>query len=66
MIIETNANQLYRVRECADPNLPHVWIGTPVKRERYAEGDAIKVRFVPKAKAREHLIRKALCRVVQP
>ena len=63
MIIE-NKRQLYRVRECTDPNMPHVWLGTPVKRERYAEGDMIKVRFTPKGK--ERLIRKALCRVVQP
>jgi hypothetical protein len=64
MIIETNANQLYQVRETGDKNLPHVWLGTPVKRERYADGDMIKVRFTPKGK--ERLIRKALCRVVQP
>jgi hypothetical protein len=66
MIIETSSNQLYEVKDPIDPNLRHVWLGVPVKRERYAEGDAIKVRFVPKARASVRLIRKEACRVVQP
>jgi hypothetical protein len=56
MIIETSANQLYRVRETGNPELAHVWFGIPVKR---AKGG-----FVPKANAREHLVRKAASRVV--
>lgn len=55
-IIETSANQLYAVRDHASPDLAHVWIGLPVKR---AKGS-----YVPKAGAREQLVRKAASRVV--
>lgn len=58
MIIEDSANQLYRVRDTNDPNLAHVWFGIAVKR--------VKGEYVPKAKARETLVRKAACRVIQP
>ena len=57
MIIETSSNHLYRVRETGDANLAHVWFGIPVKRT--------KAGFVPKAKARETLIRKEGSRVVE-
>jgi hypothetical protein len=61
MIIETSANELYRVRETGNPDLAHVWFGTPVKRT--------KTGFAPKTEAlkasfREHAVRKASCRVV--
>ncbi len=56
MIIETSANELYRVRETGDANLAHVWIGIAVKR--------VKGEFVPKAKRREEFVRKAACRFV--
>jgi hypothetical protein len=56
MIIETTANQLYRVRETNDPDLAHVWYGVAVKRAGGA--------FVNKVSAREELVRKAGCRVV--
>lgn len=50
MIIETSANQFYQVRETNNPNLAHVWFGIEVKRA--------KGQWVPKAKARETLVRK--------
>ena len=56
-IIETSAGQLYQVRPHADPDLSHVWLGVAVKR---ASGD-----FVPKANAREILVRKAQTRIVR-
>lgn len=55
-IIETSANQLYAVRETNDASLAHVWFGVEVKR---AKGG-----FVPKAKARETLVRKAASKVI--
>lgn len=58
MIIETSANQFYRVREAGDAALAHCWIGTQVKR--------VKGAWVDKAKARTELVRKAACRVVAP
>lgn len=57
MIIETSANELFQVRETGDTDLAHVWIGFPVKR--------VKGDYLPKAKARERLIRKAGARVVE-
>jgi hypothetical protein len=66
MIIETSSSQLYKVREVADPNLPHVWLGFPVKRESYVENDEIKIRFVPKGAPVERLIRKLECKVIVP
>ena len=57
MIVETSANQLFRVRP-AGAGLDHVWVGTQVKRS--ARG------FVPKAKARDILVRKEGCRIVDP
>jgi hypothetical protein len=56
MIIETSANELYRVRETGNPALAHVWLGIAVKR--------VKGEFVPKANRREELVRKAASRVV--
>lgn len=55
MIIETTANELYQVTE-AGPGLQHVWSGIPVK--------LVKGAYVPKAKAKAHLVRKAGCKVV--
>lgn len=51
MIIETNSNQLFQVRETGDANLAHVWFGLAVKKT--------KAGFVPKAKARDQLVSKA-------
>lgn len=56
MIIETSSNELYRVRETNNPALAHVWFGVAVKR--------VKGEFVPKAKARETMVRKEASRVV--
>jgi hypothetical protein len=56
VIIETSSNQLYSVRETGDANLAHVWIGIEVKRSGGT--------FVPKAKAREMLVRKAASRII--
>lgn len=57
MIIETSANELFQVRETGSPDLEHVWLGIAVKR--------VKGEYVPKAKAREILVRKAASRVVE-
>lgn len=56
MIIETSDNRFFQVRETNEPGLSHVWLGTAVKRT--------KSGFVPKAKAREILVRKAGSRVI--
>lgn len=56
MIIETSANELYRVCETGSPDLTHVWIGIAVKR--------VKGDFVPKAKRREELVRKEASRFI--
>lgn len=57
MIIETTANQLFRVEELSSPDLAHCWQGKAVKLVRGA--------YVEKAKARFVLVRKAGCRVIQ-
>lgn len=56
MIVETAANELFRVADLRDPEHAHVWLGTPVK--------LVKGAYVPKAKARDVLVRKAGCRIV--
>ncbi|MFC7700933.1 hypothetical protein ACFQX9_30155 [Bradyrhizobium sp. GCM10028915] len=56
-IIETSANQFYRVTETGDANLAHVWNGVQVKR--------VKGGWADKAKARTELVRKVGCRVVE-
>lgn len=56
MIIETSANQLYLVRETGNPATAHCWIGIAVKRVAGA--------YVPKAKARPEMVRKAASRIV--
>ena len=56
MIIETSDNRLYQV-EPAPADIPQCWIGIQVKR---AKGGG----YVPKAKARRELVRKAASRVV--
>lgn len=53
MIIETSGNQLYRVRE---GGYDHAWLGVEVKK--------VKGAYVPKAKAREILVRKAATKLV--
>ena len=57
MIIETSANQFYQVRETGDANLAHVWLGIEVKR--------VRGEFVPKAKARQTLVRKEASRIIR-
>ncbi len=56
MIIEDSANRFWQVRETGNPNLDHVWTGIEVKKT--AAG------FVPKAKARETLVRKAATKII--
>ena len=56
LIVEDSANRFFRVRETGDASLAHVYFGIEVKR--------IKGAFVPKAKARETLVRKEATRVV--
>ena len=63
MIIETSANQFYRVTD-AGPGLDHCWMGVPVK---LAKGEWVltaKAAKKPQGKSGE-LVRKAGCRVVQ-
>lgn len=57
MIIETSANQFFRVTETGDANLAHVWNGVQVKRSKGA--------WVDRAKARTVLVRKDSSRVVE-
>jgi hypothetical protein len=53
MIIETTANQFYRVEELRDPDLAHCWQGKAVK--------LVKGQWIEKAKARFQLVSKAHC-----
>jgi methionyl-tRNA formyltransferase len=61
MIIETSANQLFKVWEAAEP-YPQAWIGIEVKRLKVAVGMA--PHYQVKAHAREQQVRKAATRVV--
>jgi hypothetical protein len=54
-IIETSDNRFFRVTDAA--GLDHVWNGIEVKRSKGA--------WVPKAKAREQIVRKAASRIVE-
>ena len=60
MIIETSANQLFKVWEAAPP-YSQAWIGIEVKRVRTVNGPQ---HYQIKAHAREQLVRKAATRVV--
>jgi hypothetical protein len=55
-VVETLASQFFAVRETGDASSSHVWLGLEMKRT--------KAGFVPKAKARELLVRKLGTRVV--
>jgi hypothetical protein len=55
MIIETSAGQRFSVR--AASGIDHAWIGVEVK--------SVKGQWVPKAKAREILVRKAATKVIE-
>lgn len=57
-IIETSANQLYRVLETNDAALAHVWYGVEVKRQGAGYADT------KKGKGRIVLVRKAGCTVI--
>ena len=59
MIIETSANQMYRVRETGHPDLAHVWYGIAVKRGK------IRGTYEPKKGTREELVRKTASRIIQ-
>lgn len=63
-IIETSANQLYRVVETGKPGLEHCWYGIPVKLIR---GEYVMTAAGMRAyrNGRPELVRKAACRVVQ-
>lgn len=61
MIIETSANEFYRVRPCLYAG--HVWLGVVVKR--VPSPLAGTVAYAPKKGAREMLVRKAGARIVQ-
>jgi hypothetical protein len=53
-IIETTANQFYRVVEANDPGLAHCWWGIPVRR--------VKGKWIDKKNRRAVLVRKEGCR----
>lgn len=55
-VIEDSANRLYAVRDTEDKDLAHCFYGVEVKR--------IGGAYVPKAKAREYLVRRAATRHV--
>ena len=55
-IIEDSANRFWAVWATNDPHLNHVFYGVEVKRAKGA--------FIPKAKARQGLVRKEYTRVV--
>ncbi|TGD98079.1 hypothetical protein [Methylobacterium nonmethylotrophicum] len=55
-VVETSAGQFFQVRQAGSADLDHVWNGVEVKK---AKGG-----FVPKARAREILVRKIGSRVV--
>lgn len=56
MIVQDLAGQFWKVRN-AGADLDHVWLGVAVKRAGGA--------FVPKAKAREILVRRFGCTLVR-
>jgi hypothetical protein len=56
MIIETSSGQRFKVQDNAAT--PHAWLGVEVK--------AVRGAYVPKAKARPILVRKAATRIVSP
>jgi hypothetical protein len=58
MIIETTANQLFFVRNCADPNLAHVWQGFAARRAK------IRGTYQLKPGARLELVRKEGSKIV--
>jgi hypothetical protein len=64
MIIETSANQFYRVTETDKPGLDHCWYGYSVKRVR---GEFVLTSHGKRASAlnRPELVRKAASRIVQ-
>lgn len=57
MIIETSANQFFRVTDHNAPELAHVYCGVAVKKVRGV--------WVDKANAREVLVRKATTKVIE-
>lgn len=72
MIIQDNAGSYYKVRDLADPDLSHVWVGVRVTlrtdkvEDVYARGGFRKERyFAPTKGGREMLVRKFGCKVVQ-
>jgi len=56
MVVETSCNHFYSVKPTGNPNLDHVWMGVEVKK--------VRGEWVPKAKARPTLVRKAATRIV--
>jgi hypothetical protein len=54
MIVETSSNQFFRVKDAGN-GISHAWLGIEVKR--------VKGAWVPKAKAREQLVRKLGSRI---
>ena len=57
MIIETSANQFYRVTECASLDMAHLWHGIEVKR--------VRGQWIEKARAKWTYVRKAATRIVE-
>jgi len=55
LIVETSDNRLFEVRDAGD-DYPHAWIGHEVKKT--------KAGYVPKARSREILVRRAGCKFI--
>lgn len=57
MIIETSANQFYRVTETGCAELSHVWNGVQVKK--------VRGEWIAKKSARPELVRKAATKIIE-
>lgn len=58
-IVETSANQMYRVAEIPQAGMEHCWFGVAIKRGK------IRGTYVDKTNAKVELVRKAGSRVIR-
>lgn len=72
MIVQDSAGSYFKVRDAGDEALSHVWIGTQMRKKKQVVGipgvpgfSRTETVFVPKTGAREILVRKIGCEVVQ-
>ena len=64
IVIEDSGNNLYIVTESNDPDLAHVYMGTPAKRLSRAETARTGCPFATKDKAMSRLVRRAATREI--